>query len=233
VIVLLTVVVFKSLVQPVSLWLSWTIGLDITRYIHAVEGLFVARIQGFASPLLTDLFTVAYVDGFSLLLAVPPLAYAALEDPRPFRETVAAFSVNYLAGVLFYTLFIAYGPRNFVPQFVESLLYTHDPAAYLVTSQITNNTNVFPSLHTSFSVTVALLAWRTRGTYPLWAAVSAVLAALVVVSTMYLGIHWAVDVVAGAVLGVVAVRYASRDPLAPVDERIRSLAARVRARVAG
>jgi membrane-associated phospholipid phosphatase len=75
---------------------------------------------------------------------------------------------------------------------------------------VNTNTNVFPSLHTSLSITVALIAWQTRRQYPLWTAVSVPIAASVVISTMYLGIHWAIDVLAGALMAWVIVRLASR-----------------------
>ena len=97
-----------------------------------------------------------------------------------------------------------------MPDMVQSLLYDALPRFQLLTSQINTNTNVFPSLHTSLSATVALLAVRTRDIYPRWLPVAAVLATLVALATMYLGIHWAIDVVAGLVLATGAVAVASR-----------------------
>jgi len=114
----------------------------------------------------------------------------------------------YGIGVLCYVVFIAYGPRNLMPEMVESLLYTSWPQSQLLMTQVNTNTNVFPSLHASLSLTVAALAYRTREVYPRWLFVAIFLAANVVVSTMYLGIHWLLDVVAGGVLALVAVRWA-------------------------
>jgi len=57
---------------------------------------------------------------------------------------------------------------------------------------------------------VALLAWQTRGEYPWWSRIAVPIAASVVLSTMYLGIHWAVDVLAGAAMAVGIVSLASR-----------------------
>jgi len=184
---------------------SWFLGLDITGAIYDVEGTFVAWVQGFATPELTAFFSFVYIYGYVLLLTFPIVAYLALDDQRPLREACLAYSYNYVLGLVLYTVFIAYGPRNLIPEAVDSLMYTNWPESQLLTSQINTNTNVFPSLHASLSVTVALLAVRTRRSYPAWLYLAVALALCVVTSTMYLGIHWGVDVLAGATLGAVSV----------------------------
>ena len=78
------------------------------------------------------------------------------------------------------------------------------------TVHINSNTNVFPSLHASLSITVLLLAWTTRAEFPRWVVLAAVLAGSVVLSTMALGIHWATDVVAGIALTFVAMTLSTR-----------------------
>jgi membrane-associated phospholipid phosphatase len=128
-----------------------------------------------------------------------------MQDDRPAREAILSYALNYVLGVICYVLFIAYGPRNVMPDIVDQLLYLHWPESNLLTSEVNSNVNVFPSLHTSLAVTVALLAYRTRDEYPAWLPISALLAASVVVSTMYLGIHWLTDVVAGVGLAFVSV----------------------------
>ncbi|MDD4078727.1 MAG: phosphatase PAP2 family protein [Eubacteriales bacterium] len=66
--------------------------------------------------------------------------------------------------------------------------------------------HVFPSMHASMSVTSMLLAWRqpnkaTRILYSIFCP-------LVIFSTFYLQIHWTIDAVAGAIIGVAAVKFA-------------------------
>lgn len=186
--------------------ISWIIGWNVTGVIYAVEGEFVAWVQSVASPPLTVFFSAAYLVGYSLLLVVPVVAYARLPDLARLKETVVAYGLNYLVGLVLYVLLISYGPRNLMPGRVDSLLYVTFPRTQLVTSQVNSNTNVFPSLHASLSTTVAIQAWHTRSAYGWWAATAVPLAVCVVVSTMYLGIHWATDVVAGIALGAAAVR---------------------------
>ena len=199
------VLVGNSLVRDVGPELSWIIGWRITGWIAGVEGTFVATLQHYAHPALTAYFSYIYIYGYSFLLAFPVVAYFLLPDDRPIRETAIAYSINYAVGVVCYVLFIAYGPRNVMPDMVDQLLYTNWPESHLLTSEVNANVNVFPSLHTSLSATVAVLAYRTREQYPYWLPIATVLAGSVAVSTMYLGIHWAIDVLGGLLLAAISV----------------------------
>ncbi|MHB9287660.1 phosphatase PAP2 family protein [Halobacteriales archaeon Cl-PHB] len=199
------VLAINSVAREVSPALSWLIGVNVTGTIYAIEGEFVAWVQSFASVELTAYFSFMYVYGYVFILSFPILAYLALEDQRYVRETCLAYSLNYVIGLLCYVVFIAYGPRNLMPELVESLMFTSWPESQLLTSQVNVNTNVFPSLHSSLAATVALLGVKTRRYYPAWTYLSAAFAASIVTATMYLGIHWGTDVVAGVALAVVSV----------------------------
>lgn len=196
------VLVVNGAVRDAGVDLSWLVGINITGNIYAVEGAFVAALQSVATPTLTAAFSAIYVYGYVFLLVFPLVAYLAADDPTPLRTTAIAYALNYVGGLACYVVFIAYGPRNFIPELVEPLLYTSWPESQLLTSRVNHNTNVFPSLHSSLSITVVGLAALWRDLYPNWLYLAAPLGTAVSVSTMYLGIHWAVDVVAGAALGV-------------------------------
>lgn len=211
--------------------LSWIIGFRITDLIYSIEGTFVAWVQSFATPAATTYFIHVYVHGYVYLLVFPLIAYLALEDLEPLRETILAYTLNYGIGLACYVLFVAYGPRNLMPELVESLLVSGWPQSTQLTSEVNVNTNVFPSLHTSLSVTVALLAYRTRRIYPGWFAISVPLAGSVALATMYLGIHWATDVVAGILLAVGSVWIATRVQLPQDRDELRDRATGLRSRV--
>jgi len=121
-----------------------------------------------------------------------------------------------------YILFVAYGPRNWyaieagaeaAKVVYENHLYGmtgSETANELLTSEVNSRTNVFPSLHTSLSATVALFAYKTRESYPIWLGIATFLAVSIIISTMYLGIHWAVDILFGLGLAGLSVYVADR-----------------------
>jgi membrane-associated phospholipid phosphatase len=207
---LVGILVLNAFVRDLSPEVSRLIGWNVTGTIYAIEGTFVAHLQSVATPALTTVLSATYLSGYVFLLTFPFVAYASLETLRPLKRIVVALSINYLVGLLLYTLFISYGPRNLLPVLVEPLLYETYPRTQILTSQVNTNTNVFPSLHTSLSVTIARFAWQTRSAYPWWPRIAIPVAAGIVFSTMYLGIHWGVDVVAGVILGLLSVRVANR-----------------------
>lgn len=207
VVVLMASAVGRSSIQTVS----ELFGLQATWAIYALEGNFVAWIQAtFASPQLTMYFSSVYVYGYVFLLSFPFLAYLALPRPTTVKRLIVAYALNYAIGLVLYTIVFAHGPRNVMPDMVTPLLFTNNPNVMSLTAEINEAANVFPSLHTSLSVTVGTFAVLTRREYPLWTPIAAWLATSVVIATMYIGIHWLTDVVGGIVLALGAVSLSYR-----------------------
>jgi len=201
---LLVVLGMRRLALTIGPELSWYLQWNVSGLIYQLEGSAIATVQSLASPMLTEYFVFIYLYGYVFLLVFPIVAYFSLEHTERLAELLAAYGLNYGIGLVCYVLFVSYGPRNVIPGLADSLLFTTYPTAQHLTAEVNLPTNVFPSLHTSLSVTVALFAWRTRREYPGWLVVASLLAGSVAVATMYLGIHWVTDVVGGFALAAVA-----------------------------
>ena len=205
VLILAAALLTNNYVRQVGPDISWTIGIEITDTLFQLEGEFVVWLQSFATTPTTVYFSYMYVYGYAFLLTFPLVAYFAYSDTSPVRTLLSAYLFNYAIGLVVYLLIVAYGPRNILPHAVEPLLYAGFPEYQHLTRQVNRSTNVFPSLHTSLSMTVLFMAIRTRDVLPRWLPVAAVFALSIVFSTMFLGIHWASDVVAGIVLAAMSV----------------------------
>lgn len=193
---------------------SNTYGFEATATFHAIEGDFVSVFQTLFPEQAGLYFSGVYVVGYVVLLVFPLLLYLFAESLDPLRRLVTAYAINYAVAVVFYAAVYAYGPRNYGADSAEAAsvsepMFDLFPDITLLTAQVNTHTNVFPSLHASLSATVLLLAVATRVELPRWTVFAAFLATNVVISTMYLGIHWLVDVLAGVVLAVVSVYGAS------------------------
>jgi membrane-associated phospholipid phosphatase len=99
-------------------------------------------------------------------------------------------------------VFILY-PATLAYPAAESLGAWQD--AYALTAKISMQHNLFPSLHVAFAVTCALV--YSRATNAALAAAFGLWAGLIAASTLLLHLHHVADVVGGAVLAWVAVRY--------------------------
>ncbi|MGQ3412309.1 phosphatase PAP2 family protein [Natrinema versiforme] len=209
--VLLVVLLINRIARQRAPRLSREIGLHLTSSFYNIEGEFILLFQSIANPETTAYFSAIYVYGYTFLLIFPIIAYFTLSDTRTFRRLLTAYALNYAIGLVLYIFVIAYGPRNLMPaEVAETMLYDTNPQYKYLTREVNSNTNVFPSLHTSLSATVATFAAMTRSSFPKWFPVAVVLAASVAISTMFLGIHWGIDVAGGLLLAALCVVLSDR-----------------------
>ncbi|KDE60602.1 phosphatidylglycerophosphatase [Halostagnicola sp. A56] len=202
---LVVVMLFNRYGRQTLTAMSREYGVDMTTVFYELEGDFITVFQAFDYTILIQFFSFIYIYAYVFLLVFPVLAYFALSDNRPFRQLLTAYALNYSIGVLIYFLVIAFGPRNVMPELFDTVLYDFQPRYQHLTREVNDYRNVFPSLHTSMAVTVGIFALRTRDEYPLWVPIALFLAICVPLSTMYLAIHWAIDVVAGTFLAIFCV----------------------------
>lgn len=173
-------------------------------------------IGGFANPLLTELLQIAYSSFYVLFIAVGLDLYRQKDhfNFNYFRFTVVyGFFISYLG----YFALPAVGPRFTLHDFskIDSELpglFVAEPLRWFVnyfesikpgmsnSVAIANaQRDVFPSGHTMLTLMTIISAYRYRlevRQYVLWVGI------MLIVATVYMRYHYAVDLLAGAILVV-------------------------------
>lgn len=175
--------------------------IDYTAAVARLGTGLIYALQRLEWPPVTHLLTYVYVILFPLLGVCALILFLASQNWSAMRRLVIAFLVNYLVAIPFY-LFVPVREAWAADKSIRFLIPTVYPAFEVDYRPLSGLDNCFPSLHTSLALTFALVAWRS-GNRRLAIALTTG-AALVMLSTLYLGVHWVVDLVGGALLAAVA-----------------------------
>lgn len=171
---------------------------DYTPIISYWEGNIVYYIQNiFLNYQLTYMLTFFYIIAFPTLMVSSVIIYLNRDDYKSFYAFVYALMLNYGIVIPFFLFFPVFEVWYYDPNvnFLIPQIYPNFELEYRPMSGIDNN---FPSLHTSISVTIALIALKSKDA--IFRKVASISAVIIVFSTIYLGIHWLADMAAGILL---------------------------------
>lgn len=189
-----------GLERAVQAWHGW----DFTPLVWRIEGNLTERFQdAVRSPALDYLLVMVYTVGAFLFYFVPFFILVALGRGKNAMRIAVTMAIIWGVGVVFYFLvpvnevwMTAGAPYHYTH--VTNVLFERVPSAATSDAYMLAVNNNFPSLHVALSCGIAGALWSGRER---WLAIPGTLiAAGVVVATVYLGIHWLVDVVAGLAL---------------------------------
>ncbi|WP_243324145.1 phosphatase PAP2 family protein [Geothrix sp. SG200] len=146
----------------------------------------------------TDLVYLAYASFYFLPITVAVQAWRRL-GPEGFERVAFRILLGFYLSFLGYFLWPAEGPR--VPEALAAAKLGGGAVSQAVRAFLhgaeSTTLDAFPSGHTALSVLPALLATRP---FPRWAPLLWVWALAVVFATVYIGVHYVVDVAAGLLL---------------------------------
>jgi membrane-associated phospholipid phosphatase len=163
----------------------------------------VVWLQSFSRPWITDILQVAYSSFYLLPLGIILLLYMEGRI-REFLESQFGLLLCFYLSYLGYILVPALGPRFsaegvihapqglIVSKFLQDLLNALERAGHM--------RDAFPSGHTAVGLMVQWYFLRFYGKRGLW--ISPLIAALLV-STVYLGYHYVIDIFAGTLLALI------------------------------
>jgi membrane-associated phospholipid phosphatase len=181
---------------------------DFTSAVYRLEGSVSAMLQhNLEHGILTWASAFFYVVVFPVLMIVSLGIYTAQKNYRLFYAVCYAMMINYMAAIPFYLFFPvkevwAYEPnvRLLITQVFPTFENDYRPLSGL--------DNCFPSLHTSLSVSMALIALRSGNRF--WMRFTTLSAVFIIFSVLYLGVHWLSDTFTGLLLALFASRLALR-----------------------
>ncbi|MFC7681303.1 phosphatase PAP2 family protein [Paenibacillus sp. GCM10028914] len=176
---------------------------DFTPMIFQWEGFIVKHVQEFFhSTWLTPILAFFYLLVFQALIIGSIGVYLIQHNKTLVYATCYAILINYAMAIPFFLLFPVNEIWSYQPAGVTFYMLEVFPNFESVYRPLSGLNNCFPSLHTSLSVTMAILAFRSGNKR--WAIITGISAALIIFSIFYLGIHWVSDMIAGVCLGILA-----------------------------
>jgi membrane-associated phospholipid phosphatase len=164
---------------------------------------------------ISRLMRWVYITGFDMVVWIPVVrSLVAFDARKTARYALAAHLVQFPLIIPFYSAIRV--------DEVWSVLGHRDLLGRGWSDEVRLDlgANCFPSMHTSVAFAILLLGLREKSA--LFRRSLAIYASAIIFSTVYMEVHWLVDVVAGLALGAVAVNLVDR-LLFAVDRRERRL----------
>lgn len=167
----------------------WLLGVDPTAY-----------LQGFARPWLTDIMQLSYCSFFLIIFSGYLILYLK-GNRRHFQNYEMVVLTGLYGTYIWFMLLPAHSPR-----------FITCPELMLQGGWITDTINrfladnayaggAFPSGHGAVSVSICVFIWRYARR---WAPLFILMTALLLVSTVYGGYHYVIDLLAGMAHGGLA-----------------------------
>lgn len=201
-VIIFVVVVFHlievNILDPISTEL---VGIDFAANIQSIEGDVVYWFSQHWSPALVYFFVIMYIAVYPFTLWFSPF-YLLLNNEKKSMKTLSyGLLLIYLVALPFY-LFI---PVTNVYKFygLESALERVIPTVETFFYSTTTQNNCLPSLHVAMSILIAWSVYLTGNRKLTYFALFCMVS--VILSVIYLTIHWITDVISGALLTIVVI----------------------------
>lgn len=152
-------------------------------------------LEGLIRPALTSYLQMAYTWFYYTMPVAVLITFYVRASLESFLAVRKALIYCLLGGYVTYLLVPVAGPLFLIGDQFTVPLGTHGPLMTLAFDTLRYNWDCFPSLHTAVPVLLTLLAWR-HVSIPL-RAMLVFATGSIVFSTLYLRLHYGIDIVAG------------------------------------
>jgi membrane-associated phospholipid phosphatase len=177
------------------------VGHDFANNIKGVEGDFVYWFSQNWIPALVYFFVIIYIGIYPFTLWFSPAYFLITNNKKALKTLAYGLLLIYIIALPFYLFLPITNVYNFydVNSALESVIPSVENFFYSTTTQ----NNCLPSLHTAMTILVAYsvsLTKNKRLTY-----FSYFIMITVIISVIYLSIHWVLDVFSGALISIVVI----------------------------
>jgi len=190
--------------------ISAKFNLDFTKAIYTIEGDIVHAFQAIQNPILDYYFVFVYMLAFPFLLYFTPVLYIISKDIKALKLAVISYAIGISIALPFLLFFpvhdIWWASQNYHwydGKIIAFRLQEIWPSITFLFFKFTTINNCFPSLHSCLSAIMAYTAWIKN--YKRYKYVATLFAISIPIATLYLGIHWLTDVIAGEALALIAI----------------------------
>jgi len=184
--------------------------MDFTRKIYNIEGGIASVFQTIRNPVLDYYFAIIYMIGYPFLLYFTPVLYMISRDINSLKLVVMAYTIAISISLPFLLFFpvhdVWWASSNYAwysKNSVSFILGEIWPSYLSIFYKFTTLNNCFPSLHSALSAEMAYSAIISG--YRRYSFVAVAIAISIPIATLYLGIHWLLDVIAGEAIAIIAV----------------------------
>lgn len=163
--------------------------------------------ERFYHPRLTDWFALSYMHYYVVTLFLLIVLYVKGRQ-KPFRIIMSTMMVTYYIGFLGYLIFPAESPYLTIPErysvdIWHNTGFLSDWVRSIVNLSPERSRDAFPSLHNAITLLTLVFAWRYSRLF-FWIQLPFGLS--LVMATLYLRYHYAVDIIAGFLVTVAALQ---------------------------
>ncbi|MCK4364923.1 MAG: inositol phosphorylceramide synthase [Thermoplasmatales archaeon] len=177
------------------------VGHDFTNEIKGIEGDIVYQFSQNWIPALVYFFVIMYTAVYPFTLWFSPFYFLQTDNKKAMKTFAYGLLLIYVIALPFYLFMPITNVYTYYN--INSALETVIPSVESFFYSTTTQNNCLPSLHTAMTILVAYSVSLTGNKKLTYFAYFTMIS--VIISVIYLSIHWITDVIAGALLAVGAI----------------------------
>jgi len=177
------------------------IGVDFANNIYSFEGDIVPNFSQLWTPIFLCFFVIMYMVLHGFTIWFLPFYLIIANEKKAVKHLAYGFFIIYAVALPFY-LFLPI-TNVYVFKNIESGLEMVLPGIEAYFYSTTTQNNTFPSLHVAMTILLTWCAYQTNNKKLQYFMIFVM--TTVIISVVYLVIHWISDVISGALLSIMAI----------------------------